>query len=212
MLRPAELLAAQEKAGKGEISPAELKAAEDRAVDGAIKIQEDSGVDVVTDGEMRRMVFTGPLTETVDGIEFDPTIEQPAMQWHGDEKIGDLEMQIPIAITGKLRRKRSLATEEYVYAQARTNRPIKATLPSPLMLSVFWTPGISDREYKDAFECFADGAAIVREEAEELAGLGCEDIQIDAPELATHVLTKEQREFGQVVGSTPIGCSKRAWT
>ncbi|HTX09307.1 MAG TPA: cobalamin-independent methionine synthase II family protein [Solirubrobacteraceae bacterium] len=193
MLRPAELKQAQADLGRGELDPAEFKAVEDAAVNEAVAIQERAGVDVVTDGEMRRWLFTGPLTEAVSGIEPLSSEHAPVMHWHGGEGLGDLEYTAPHGIVAPLKRVRSLTTEEYAYLRARATRPVKMTLPSPLMLSSFWWKGISDRVYSDAFEAFRDGAEIVRQEIAELASLGCEYIQIDAPELATHVLNPDQR-------------------
>jgi 5-methyltetrahydropteroyltriglutamate--homocysteine methyltransferase len=61
------------------------------------------------------------------------------------------------------------------------------TLPSPLMLALFWSPEHSAAAYRDPFALFADAVDILRQEVSELAGLGCQYIQIDAPELATLV-------------------------
>jgi 5-methyltetrahydropteroyltriglutamate--homocysteine methyltransferase len=130
---------------------------------------------------MRRMFFTGVVTEAVDGIEL--TTGQTTT-WHG-AGTEDETIQLPVGVTGTLRRRRSLATEEYAYARGRTDRTLKVTLPSPLMLSYFWSPEHSTAAYRDPFDMFADAARIIREEAQELAGLGCEYIQIDAPELIT---------------------------
>jgi len=57
LLRPAELLEAQKRSGRGEMTPADFKRVEDRAVDEALALQESCGLDVVTDGEMRRLSF-----------------------------------------------------------------------------------------------------------------------------------------------------------
>jgi len=181
LLRPPALLDARAQHQAGQLTPAEYKRVEDRAVDDALALQERCGLDVVTDGEMRRMFFTGVVTDAVEGIEL--TAGQTTT-WHGAEA-DDEAIQLPVAVTGRLRRRRSLATEEYTYARGRTDRTIKVTLPSPLMLSYFWSPEHSTAAYRDPFEMFADAAAIIREEARELAALGCEYIQIDAPELIT---------------------------
>ena len=92
-----------------------------------------------------------------------------------------------MAVTGKLRRRRSAAAEEFTYLRARAAKPVKTTLPSPLMLSLLWSPKHSSSAYPDPFALCADAAQILREEIAELAALGCTYIQIDAPELATLV-------------------------
>ena len=87
----------------------DLKRLEDRAVDQVIAMQEGAGVDVVSDGEMRRFLFMGPITETVEGIE--PVEHDSAMPWSSPE--GDVEWILPAAVTSKLRKRRSMVTEEY---------------------------------------------------------------------------------------------------
>jgi 5-methyltetrahydropteroyltriglutamate--homocysteine methyltransferase len=183
LLRPAELLEARGRWQAGELTAGQYKQIEDRAVQQALALQERCGVDVVTDGEMRRTFFTGVVTDALDGIELGPG---QTTTWHGNGDGGEsLQIQLPVAVTGKLRRRRSLATEEFAYARGRTDRALKVTLPSPLMLSYFWSPERSPAAYRDPFQMFADAANIIRDEVQELAALGCEYIQIDAPELIT---------------------------
>lgn len=183
MLRPAELLDARAQWQGGDLGTPEYKRIEDRAVDAALELQDRCGLDVVTDGEMRRMFFTGVVTDALEGIEFTPG---QTTTWLGEDDGGELlSIQLPVAVTGKLRRRRSLAAEEFAYARGRTDKVLKVTLPSPLMLSYFWSPELSTAAYNTPFELFADAAEIIRAEAHELAALGCRYIQIDAPELIT---------------------------
>jgi 5-methyltetrahydropteroyltriglutamate--homocysteine methyltransferase len=91
-----------------------------------------------------------------------------------------------------------MTVEEYSYTRARARRPVKVTLPSPLMLFLVWSPGRSRDAYRDPFELFADGLRLMREEAEELARLGCRYIQVDAP------------DFGQLVDQTQRDAWERA--
>jgi 5-methyltetrahydropteroyltriglutamate--homocysteine methyltransferase len=161
----------------------QFKRIEDRAVDQVIAAQEGSGVEVVTDGEMRRFLFMAPITETVAGIEL---VEHgTSMPWASPE--GETEWTSPMAVTSKLQKKRSLVSEEYSYARARARLPLKVTVPSPLVLYGFWSTQHSTAAYPDAFAMFADAAEVGRSEIAELVALGCEYIQVDAPELATLV-------------------------
>jgi 5-methyltetrahydropteroyltriglutamate--homocysteine methyltransferase len=80
--------------------------------------------------------------------------------------------------------------------------PVKATIPSPLMLSLVWNPERSPRVYRDPFELFEDATRLVREEAEELARRGCRYIQIDAPELAT-LVDERQWPLYESIGAPP---------
>ena len=183
MLRPAYLKEARAALESGQLTLPHFKRIEDRAVDQVIAAQEGSGVEVVTDGEMRRFLFMGPITETVSGIEM--VEEGTTMPWASPD--GELEWTSPAAVTSTLQKKRSLVSEEYSYARARARLPLKVTVPSPLVLYGFWNTTHSTAAYKDPFEMFADAAAVGRSEIEELVALGCEYIQVDAPELATLV-------------------------
>src|SRR4030095_7920497 len=77
--------------------------------------------------------------------------------------------------------------EAHSSARARARLPLKVTVPSPLVLYGFWSPNHSSGAYEDAFAMFADAAEVGRSEIRELVSLGCEYIQVDAPELATLV-------------------------
>jgi 5-methyltetrahydropteroyltriglutamate--homocysteine methyltransferase len=181
MLRPAALRAARRSRRAGESSAAAFKQIEDRAVDDALAIQERAGIDVVTDGEQRRASFLGALLETTEGLSRSDDVTRP---WHEpDGRVSQLSLGL--LVTGKLRRLRSIVAEEFTYLRARTTNPIKVTLPSPMMLSMFWSAPAARDAYRDPFDLFADGAEVIRAEIAELARLGCEYIQIDAPELAT---------------------------
>lgn len=68
LLRPPELLEARERFARNELSPTAFKRVEDRAVDESLRLQEESGLDVVTDGEMRRLSFQSQLIEAVEGF------------------------------------------------------------------------------------------------------------------------------------------------
>jgi 5-methyltetrahydropteroyltriglutamate--homocysteine methyltransferase len=107
--------------------------------------------------------------------------------------------KVPFSVTDKLRRQRMMTVEEYSYARARARRPVKVTLPSPLMLFLVWSPVRSRDAYKDPFELFADGLRLMREEAEELARLGCEYIQVDAPDFG-QLVDKSQRTEWEKAG------------
>jgi 5-methyltetrahydropteroyltriglutamate--homocysteine methyltransferase len=180
MLRSAALQKARRALRQGEITHADFKQIEDQAVDHALAIQERAGIDLVTDGEQRRASFLGSLLETTEGLTRNLSISKP---WYKDD--GQVaELSLGLAVTGKLRRLRSMVCEEYAYARARSTRPIKVTLPSPMMLAMFWAPEFVRGSYKNVFELFADGLEVIRAEVAELARMGCRHIQIDAPELA----------------------------
>lgn len=199
ILRPSYLLEAGRDLSEGRCTAAEYKAIADRAVDEAIALQEGCGLDFITDGEMRRIIFTGSLTETVAGIE--PVEGHIGSTWYDQDGTGT-ELPIPLAITGKLRARRSLTTEEFSYARSRASAPLKVTLPSPMALLEFWSIEHSPAAYVDIWEAFADATDILRSEAQLLASLGCTYIQIDDPYQAITVDERQQEAFAEI-GAPP---------
>ena len=183
LLRPPELLEARDRYSAGGMTAAEFKRAEDRAVDWAISLQELAGLPVVTDGEMRRESFQSQLVEAVEGFSGHTLDAWLWGDWHGDEAVGDKSMKRPqeLGVVGKLRRRRHLCAEEFVYARARTDRTIKVTIPSPSMYANLWSPELSREAYSTLDLFLEDVAEILREEVDELARLGAEYIQLDAP-------------------------------
>jgi 5-methyltetrahydropteroyltriglutamate--homocysteine methyltransferase len=181
LLRPRELLDAQAAHARGELSRTELERAEDSAVDGALALQEAAGLDVVTDGEMRRLSFQSQLPAAVEGFgdwDLDAFLWGA---WHSDD-IGPRTVERPpIAVVEKLRRRRFLSADEFAYARGKTASTLKVTIPSPSLFANFWDPDRSIGAYAGLEEFLADVAGILREEVDELVRLGCEYVQLDAP-------------------------------
>ena len=181
LLRPPELVEARERFAAGDLVEAEFKAIENRAVDEALRLQEEAGLDVVTDGEMRRLSFQSQLTEAVEG--FAPWDLDAFLwgEWQSDE-LGALAVERPpLAVTGKLHRKRFLSVKEFTYAKGRTDRVLKVTLPSPSLFANFWDPDSESGTYPSLEAFLADVTTILREEVDELVRLGATYIQLDAP-------------------------------
>lgn len=203
LLRPPELLQAREDVAAGRISQTEFKVIEDAAVDQAIAWQEAAGLEVVTDGEMRRLSFQSQLPEAVEGFgEWDIHAFLWG-EWHGDERVGDWRRERPsqLGVTGKLRRKRHLSAEEFTYLRARTRRIPKITLPSPSLWVNFWSAGHSAGVYPTLDSFLADVVTILREEVEELVRLGATYIQLDAPHYPL-LLDPRTRAFYEAQGWT----------
>ena len=111
--RPAYLVDALKQRDAGTISAAEFKRIEDRAVDDAIALQEEVGMDVVTDGEQRRRYFREWQFRSVEGLS---AIETPGLRLRGMPGQDDFQRPDPLMVTDKLRLKHSLVTEEFSYA------------------------------------------------------------------------------------------------
>ena len=192
LLRPPWLLKAQQDLSTGAITPAVFKEIEDRAVDEAVAIQEDAGLEVVTDGEMRRQSFQSQMTAAVDGFGECPPEAFLWGDWHGDEVVGDLHLERPASLGAikKLSRRRYLSAEEFSYLHDRTTRTPKITLPSPSLWANFWSPEHSGGAYPTLDHFLADVTDILRDEVAELVQLGATYIQIDAPHYGLLVESK----------------------
>jgi 5-methyltetrahydropteroyltriglutamate--homocysteine methyltransferase len=194
LLRPRYLTRARDVYAAGELSPVEFKRIEDRAVDQAIAMQEGVGLDVVTDGEYRRFSFLDQVVSEVDGVE--PIEGAPV---HFKNATEDWIWHNPFTVTGKISQKRKITLEEFAYNRARAAKRVKVTFPSPMLFYSAWSPELSTAAYRDAYELFADAAAIIRAECAELASLGCTYIQIDSPDIGS-IVDPENREMRESLG------------
>ena len=182
LLRPGFLRDAREAYARGELAPAGLKVAEDRAVREVVAMQEEVGLPVVGDGEMRRESFQSELTAACDGFSGVDVNAWLWGAWHSPE-VGDVTIARPagLAVTAPLRKRRNLAAEEFTFLRGCTSRQAKVTLPSPSLFASLWSPRRSAAAYPALDGFLADVVRVLCEEVRELVRLGCSYIQLDAP-------------------------------
>ena len=197
LLRPDYLKEARAQFEAGRISNKEFKQAEDRAVDDAIELQTRAGIDVITDGEMRRYAFYGHLIDSMEGFD---KFGGWTMPFHNDEG-EELPLQRPIVVS-RLKRKRHLCAEEYTYLRARTNHPGKATFISAQQAAAYYDGKRSRGAYPKMENYLADIVDFLHGEVEELIRLGCTYIQVDAPQY-TALLDPQLREGFRERGKDP---------
>lgn len=194
LLRPAELVTAQEQLAAGAITAAEFKQIEDRAVDQAIALQESIGLEVVTDGEMRRQSFQSQMPAAVSGFgEYDLDAFLWG-EWHDENGVEKRSRPRHLGAVAKLKRLRSLSADEFSYLKSKTKRVPKITLPSPGLWANFWSPKHSRDAYPTLDAFLADIVQILRDEVAELYRLGASYIQIDAPHYGL-LLDRKTRGF-----------------
>ena len=194
LLRPPELLAAQKQLAAGAITRDRFKAIEDRAVDDAIALQESVGLEVVTDGEMRRQSFQSQMTAAVDGFGEHDLDAFLWGDWHDDDGIHRTSRPSRLGVSSQLKRRRYLSVDEFVYLKSKTNRIPKLTLPSPGLWANFWSAEYSKGAYPTLESLFADIVQILRDEVAELTRLGATYVQIDAPHYGL-LLAPQTRRF-----------------
>src|SRR5262245_12839302 len=125
LLRPPYLKEARERHETGELSDAAFKQIEDRAVAEAVELQDRAGVEVVSDGEMRRYAFYGHLVDSLEGFDKYGGWAIPFRNEKGEEVV----QKRPVVVS-KLRRKRHMCAEEYTRVRAQNRRQAKSTLRS----------------------------------------------------------------------------------
>jgi 5-methyltetrahydropteroyltriglutamate--homocysteine methyltransferase len=177
--RPSWFVAGIAAAERGEFGPVDLTEMLDDAVDLALRDQEDAGIDLVSDGEMRRAgFFTAEFYRHVTGVRALPAARVLGAGGHDQQH--RFEVLEPITAPKGLG-----VVEEFRYASGRATRPLKVTLPGPYTLSgrLRTGPGEVYRERDAAAEAFVP---ILRAELEGLVGAGARHIQIDDPSPAIH--------------------------
>jgi 5-methyltetrahydropteroyltriglutamate--homocysteine methyltransferase len=197
LLRPQYLKDAREQYHGGRLTAVEFKKIEDRAVDEAVALQQAAGLDVVTDGEMRRYAFFGHLVEALEGFD-------KSAGWSitfRDAEGHQAALERPVVVD-KLRWRRQMAVEEFTYLRGRTKKPVKVTLVSAQQAAAYYDPDKSKGAYATRDAYLADLVDFTRREIEELKRLGCEYIQIDAPQYAA-LLDETIREGYRKRGSDP---------
>ena len=201
LLRTPELLDARVRHDAGELDHAEFKRIEDRAVLDAIRLQEEVGVGIVSDGELRRRGWMSHFFESVEGFQ---SGAGPSLPWRGVE--GELPPELrggmrPVVVE-PLRWRHSACAEEWVFLRGHTDRPAKATLISAEMAAAMYEPDRSAGAYPTREAYFADVVALLRREVAELVRLGCTYIQLDAPQYGA-LLDPETREVFRARGANP---------
>jgi 5-methyltetrahydropteroyltriglutamate--homocysteine methyltransferase len=135
----------------------------------ALKLQEDAGIDIVSDGEQSRQHFVHGFLESVEGIDFDKRVPMGIRN-------NRYEAMVP-TVTGPLRRRRSVHAAEALVARTHTKRRLKFTLPGPMTI----VDTIADEHYRDRIALAMAFAELLNEEARELAAIGVDVIQFDEP-------------------------------
>src|SRR5437762_10435546 len=142
LLRPTYLVEAREKLAVGRLTDAEFKATEDQAVNECIALQEKAGIDVITDGEMRRYAFYGHLIDALAGFDKYGGWAIPFRDETGEE----LVLKRPVVVE-KLQWKRSMCAEEWVYLRSRKSHAGKVTMISAQQAAAYYDPEKSKAAY-----------------------------------------------------------------
>ncbi len=196
-LRPRYLLDAREQFARKQIDAARLRAVEDRAIEEVIQMQEQVGMQAITDGEFRRTYFHIDFLKQLDGVQSDdPTIVVKA---DGSEELAPPVMRV----VGKVKHARDIQRADFEFLKAHTSRTPKVTIPSPTMLHFRGgRAGISQKDYPDLEQFYADVAQAYGDELRSLAAAGCNYVQMDDTNLA-YLCDMKMREAARARGDDP---------
>ncbi len=196
-LRPRYLLDAREKFARKEITAAELRAIEDKAIAEVVKMQEDVGLKAITDGEFRRTYFHIDFLVQLDGVQSDdPKI---IIKPDGSEELAPPVMRV----TSKVKHARDIQRADFEYLKSKTGQTPKVTIPSPTMLHFRGgRAGISQKDYPDLEQFYADVAQAYGDELRSLAKAGCTYVQMDDTNLA-YLCDTKMREAARARGDDP---------
>jgi 5-methyltetrahydropteroyltriglutamate--homocysteine methyltransferase len=201
LLRPKELLLARKQREQGEITPQQLRSLEDRCIREVVKLQEDVGLQGITDGEFRRAIFHVDFLKRISGVTV--SASQYKVKFRGQGKEIDFAPPV-LGVSERLQRPAGgVAVDDFRFLKSATARTPKLCIPSPSMLHFRGGRGSVDQTaYPDIAEFFDDLARVYREELADLAAAGCTYLQLDDTNLA-YLCDPEHRERARAIGEDP---------
>ena len=176
LVRPPNLIEARRRRAKGEIGDDELRRVEDTAITEALARQEEIGIAVVTDGELRRQAWQTDLSEAVHGFADEYPVEDVVM---ADGTTQRMRMHAKV-VQARLRQHRPIVADAARFAAEHTSRPFKVTMPSPVRASQSgFATGVTDAAYADRQELLTDLIAIYSGEMRNVTASGAAYLQLD---------------------------------
>jgi 5-methyltetrahydropteroyltriglutamate--homocysteine methyltransferase len=156
-----------------------LAEAQDDATVAAIKAQEEAGLDIVTDGEIRRESYSNRFATALDGVDIDNPGTALDRSGHPNP--------VP-RIVGPIRRRRPVELDDLKFLKMHTDRSVKITVPGPFTMS----QQAQNDHYADPAEAAMDYAVAVNEEIRDLFAAGADVVQIDEPYMQARPQPAEQ--------------------
>jgi 5-methyltetrahydropteroyltriglutamate--homocysteine methyltransferase len=178
LLRPAELLDAR----RSPISPQEMHTLEDRQILRILQRQKELGLEIFTDGELRRTNFMSDITEAVEGFDLGDAVQR---SWNDDAKAAPQPAAVSSItgiVTSTLKQRQPFTGRELPFLREHSPGPIKITLPSATQFpAISFKYGITDAVYRDPYALLNAITVLMVEDLRTLAANGISYLQIDAP-------------------------------
>jgi methionine synthase II (cobalamin-independent) len=183
LLRPAELLEARAALREGRMDKTQVHEIEDRSILKALEMQKSAGVEIFTDGEYRRDIFTADITRAMDGLV--PGKPVVKFEWRGRGKelaAESKEGNLQLIVGGKLTRKGRFTPGEAPFLKQHAPGPFKVCTPAAMQHAIMrFRPGVTDKFYPALHDMLQDVASIMRHEVQALIDEGASYVQMDAP-------------------------------
>jgi 5-methyltetrahydropteroyltriglutamate--homocysteine methyltransferase len=197
LLRPAAMIEARKNFDEGKIDAAALRAIEDDAVRAAVRLQESIGLDVISDGEMRRLNFQDSFGAAVEGYDASvSTLQAYARRVEGGTALRRWEVPLHEKgtaishrrpVKSRLKLANNVPLEEYKFVAGVAKSPAKVSLIGPDRIGQRFEHENSKAIYKDMDAFMADVVAIEREIVGSVVAAGCRYVHIDAPGYTAYV-------------------------
>ncbi len=196
-LRPKYLLDAQANVAAGRVTREELRAIEDKAITEVVRLQEEVGLQSITDGELRREYFHLDFLSQLGGVKTDipVSVKGPDGKDHLSPPV--------IQVVDKIRHVKDIQRADFEFLKSITKRTAKVTIPSPTMLHFRGgRAGISEEAYPELETFYRDVADAYAQELNSLARAGCTSVQLDDTNLA-YLCDDKMREAARRRGDDP---------
>jgi 5-methyltetrahydropteroyltriglutamate--homocysteine methyltransferase len=182
LIRPDALLVARQKAANNELSQADLMRIQHEAIRDVVRLQEELGLKVVTDGEFNRQSWQRDFLLRIENVANMPS--RLTVRFHSTQGARD-HTPPSLKVTGKLARKGGIFVDDFRFLKTVAHATPKVTIPSPTVLHFRGGRDAIDRSaYPDMADFYGDLARVYAQEIADLAAAGCRYLQIDEVNLA----------------------------
>ena len=179
LLRPQKLRQAFRQRADGKLDDAAFRAVQDAAIRDVLKLQEDCGLQVITDGEFRRISYWEKFVRLTRGL----VVKDAVFKFH-DEHGHESDFTAPY-VTAKVSRGEPITLDEFVFVKKNTSLTGKVTMPAPSTMHFYRLMQYCDQGiYASAGEFFVDLGKVYQQEIADLARAGCRYVQLDEVALA----------------------------
>jgi 5-methyltetrahydropteroyltriglutamate--homocysteine methyltransferase len=179
LLRPRKLRDAFRRHAAREMSDADFRAAQDEAIREVVKLQQDCGLEVITDGEFRRISYWEKFVRLTKGL----VVKDAVFKFH-DQHGHESDFTAPY-VEGKVSRRSPITADEFAFVSGLSERTAKITMPSPSTTHFYrFTDWGDGKAYADARAFFVDLGKVYQQELAELAAAGCRYVQLDEVAIA----------------------------